>query len=163
MFVKRSIVCLLLIFISCKNETDYTSFALIEDDKIILQADSVEFKNKLSKNLNFEEKVDFDKIEIIEKKFKTNEFVYYILLQNFEKNIKVARLLEKKKNKLFINDSILMFQLHCICVGKNNCFPSLIKNEKEYFLSCTENPYCKVDDSKSTEEECIQYNTVVID
>lgn len=163
MLVKRSIVCLLFIFISCKNETDYASFAIIEDDKIILQADSFVFKTKLSKNLNFEEKVDFDKIEIIEKKLNTNDFVYYVLLQNFEKNIKVARLLEKKENKLLINDSIQMFQLHCICIGKNNCFPSIIKNENEYFLSCTENPYCKVDDSKSTEEECIQYNTIVID
>jgi hypothetical protein len=112
-------------------------FAKIEGNKFFFVKDTVSFKKYLSKSLYSKEtNVKFDRVEIL-KQFVSNRIFYYVILYDYEKHLKTARILNKVDNELLLSENNSFEQTYISCVGNEiDCKPNIHYNKSKWFWTC---------------------------
>ena len=140
---------LLLILLS-EFSSGQKVFARIEKDHFIIVQDSTAFKKSIKQKLFAESEIQplFAKIEIRRQMTigETSEEFYYVLLQDFNSKIKVAKWLIKSGFDLMLDDdksSIPIERTYLSCIGERNCFPQIAILNSEKFWACSTDFICK--------------------
>lgn len=165
--MKNAILFLLLVscsFSHAQKPITDTLFATIENNEYIFKLDTLTFKEKIAKNIfSKKSKVDYDKLTIVEQVSLGKEKASYIflLLLDFDKKIKTARLLKKINNNLFLSQEKKIDLTYVSCVGDSLiCLPNIIINnhlEMEWICS-DKKGVCIIDNTK-----CRKFNSIIVD
>lgn len=122
------------LFFSCSsNLIKNEKIAYINNNEIVIVG-SIFIKEKIEKKL-FDNQLKFDNVLI---KKNSNPDFYYVQFENNENNVKVVRVLLKKGNQLFFNNSSTSsnnFNREFVtCMG--DCDPKIIQSENQFYWSC---------------------------
>lgn len=167
-------VLLCFFIISCGSlpkNFEEEPFAMIANEKFIFLKDTALFKSYILKNMSFNKPVFLNKTQIIKQKMiglRSDDF-YFVMWTNAESNLKIAKWLEKKGDKLFFvssaSDAQENFKKHyLLCVGNAGCFPELIATDSSKVWNCTKDLKCltlPIDSSKAS--NCRVLKTVILD
>jgi len=139
-------------------------FAIIDNENIIIIKDTVVFKKEI-RDIIFSKKsnVKYDKIDIIKQYSigKSKEDLYYVILYDFEKNLKTARVLEKNDNNLIFAEEKDFEKMFISCVGKeDDCVPRIVSIDSKKSWICSDSDEikeCSIDG-----EGCKIYRTIYL-
>jgi hypothetical protein len=139
-------------------------FAKIVQGKISYKLDTLLYKPQVSNKIfSKESNVTFDKIEICHQfTLEDIQIEYsYVILHDFDKNLKTVRFLDKIKDTYYLNNSDTFKKTYLSCVGdKSKCSPNImITNKSQMEWICSNKVgVCSIDAT-----ECKMFKTVLID
>ncbi|WP_325203402.1 hypothetical protein [Flavobacterium sp.] len=143
----------------------------IKNGEYIFLKDTLLFKKHILESISFSKSVSLNKTQIIKQKIVNSDSpdFYFALWTNSESNLKIAKWLEKKGNKLFFvnnsSDKYEDFKKHyLLCVGNSDCFPELIATDSSKVWSCSKELKCLTTSIDSIQvSSCRTYKTVILD
>ncbi len=140
--IRYLFVIFLQLIIFCKPDVSISQnkkiiFAKIKDNNFFFVKDTVNFKIDLSKNLFSKgTNVKFDRVEILTQFVNNREF-YYVILYDYDKHLKTARILNKMNNELLLSNNNSFEQTYISCVGNDiDCKPNIHYNKLKWFWTC---------------------------
>ena len=156
------------LFSSCTSNKKETFnpevLATINNQHFSFVKDTILFKKEVTGIIfSKESKVVYDKVRILEQHFtdKSKQRLYYVMLYDFEKNIKTARVLKQVKNTLIFTENTNFDKMYTSCVGtKTSCVPRIIITDSKKSWICSDSDEIKECSSKL--EGCNIYRTVYL-